>query len=125
MYLKKVYKVTSLISKITKLQKSLRIVIIITESEILKVKTTMLIQKEIFSNEHENDAIQNSKVDLVKNFPHTQIVLQYNKILSVRYIMKKGHFMSLILDETNKTFSKNQVNLGRTKKLQYLLLCNF
>ena len=115
-YLKKLYKVTSLISKITKLQKSLGIVIIITESEILKVKTTMLIQKELFSNEHENDAIQNAKADLVKNFPHTQIVLQYNKILSVYYIMKKGHFMSLIVEEINKTFSKNQVNLGRTKK---------
>ena len=72
--------------------------IIITVSEILKVKTTMLIQKELFSNENENDAIQNSKADLVKNFPHTQIVLQYNKIFSGCYVMKKGHFMSLMVD---------------------------
>ena len=53
--------------------------IIITECEILKLKTTMLIQKE-WSNEafpriSESEAIQNLKADLVKNFPHTQIVL--------------------------------------------------
>ena len=59
--------------------------IIITESEILKLKTTVLIQKELFNNEvnsneslprsSENEAIENLKTDLVKNFRHTQIVL--------------------------------------------------
>ena len=59
--------------------------IIITESEILKLKTTVLIQKELFNNEvnsneshprsSENEAIENLKADLVKNFRHTQIVL--------------------------------------------------
>ena len=59
--------------------------IIITESEILRLKTTVLIQKELFNNEvnsneshtrsSENEAIENLKADLVKNFRHTQIVL--------------------------------------------------
>ena len=54
--------------------------IIITESGILKLKTIMLIKKELFSNEslprsNENEATQNLKADLVKNKPHTQIVL--------------------------------------------------
>ena len=45
----------------------------------------MLIQKELFNNEvnsneslprsSENEAIENLKADLVKNFRHTQIVL--------------------------------------------------
>ena len=59
--------------------------IIRTETKIVKLKTTMLIQKELFNDEtnsfvslprsSDNEAIQNLQADLVKNFPHIQIVL--------------------------------------------------
>ena len=59
--------------------------IIRTETKIVKLKTTMLIQKELFNDEinsfvslprsSDNEAIQNLQADLVKNFPHVQIVL--------------------------------------------------
>ena len=59
--------------------------IIRTETKIVKLKTTMLIQKELFNDEtnsfvslprsSDNEAIQNLQADLVKNFAHIQIAL--------------------------------------------------